>query len=59
MSGVVDSQGRLFTWGKGFSSPALGQSSSVLGTPTQVDLPGRATRVSLGLHHGAAVVLPE
>ena len=57
VSGVIDREGRLFTWGMGMHSSALGQHSKVLGTPALVDLPGRVLRASLGSHHGAAVVL--
>ncbi len=58
MSGVIDKEGRLFTWAMGFHSSALGQNSNVLGTPAQVEVPGRVLRASLGTHHGAAVVAP-
>lgn len=57
VSGVLDEKGRLFSWGKGFQSSALGQTSGVLGTPAQVDLPGKVIDASFGTHHGGAVVL--
>jgi len=57
VSGVLDEDGRLFSWGKGFHSPALGQNSNVLGTPAQIDLPGKVLTASLGAQHGGAVVL--
>ena len=56
MSGVVDREGRLFTWGVSFHTSSLGQVSNVLGTPALVDLPGRVSKASLAANHGAAIV---
>lgn len=57
VSGVLDNEGRLFSWGKRLThGAALGNSPSVLGSPSQIPLPGKVLSASFGSKHGAAIV---